>query len=359
MSRRALLPTFALLVLFTLPLLTEILGSRRLVFRDAQITHWPWRRVAVASLASGRGPVRQRRGVRRPAAPGQSQRGAPLPDVPARARRPARCCLQPALPRPHPLGLFRRETPGPRPRPLGRGGVLRRRGLRLLRDEPVVRLGLHELDRRRVLAAVVRGRRRDSGSRLQPRRGGPCRCGRRSGARTPAARRRTRVDTSDARLLRDARSRRGARGSACGTPAPAPHAFGRRSGRRAPGPRRRGPAPSAAAAGFPADLPGPAPLLGARLRSRPVLLDAGRRMAAAALRGRSGLARRRGELADFGRRAEPGLHLVRDVRHHSALRPAARRRRPRLLDAAGPRPWPRAASSRFSCRSDSRCPSTD
>ncbi|MEX0879052.1 MAG: hypothetical protein WD451_04890 [Thermoanaerobaculia bacterium] len=56
MSRRALLPTFALLVLFSLPLLSEILGSRRLVFRDAQITHWPWRRVAVASLAAGEVP---------------------------------------------------------------------------------------------------------------------------------------------------------------------------------------------------------------------------------------------------------------------------------------------------------------
>src|SRR5207244_9126986 len=39
-----------------LPLLPEILGARRLVFRDAQITHWPWRRVAIASLASGEVP---------------------------------------------------------------------------------------------------------------------------------------------------------------------------------------------------------------------------------------------------------------------------------------------------------------
>ncbi len=43
-------------LLFALPLLPEILGSRVLVFRDAQITHWPWRRVAMASLDAGRVP---------------------------------------------------------------------------------------------------------------------------------------------------------------------------------------------------------------------------------------------------------------------------------------------------------------
>ncbi len=55
-SRRALLSSFAVAVLFALPLLPEILGTRRLVFRDAQITHWPWRRVAVASLSAGEVP---------------------------------------------------------------------------------------------------------------------------------------------------------------------------------------------------------------------------------------------------------------------------------------------------------------
>ena len=34
----------------------EILGSRRLVFRDAHTTHWPWRRVAMTMLASGQAP---------------------------------------------------------------------------------------------------------------------------------------------------------------------------------------------------------------------------------------------------------------------------------------------------------------
>ncbi len=52
-SRRALSSSLAIAVLFALPLLPEILGARRLVFRDAQVTHWPWRRLAVASLAAG------------------------------------------------------------------------------------------------------------------------------------------------------------------------------------------------------------------------------------------------------------------------------------------------------------------
>jgi hypothetical protein len=46
----------AVALFFALPLLPEILGARRLVFRDAHITHWPWRRVAAAELAAGRVP---------------------------------------------------------------------------------------------------------------------------------------------------------------------------------------------------------------------------------------------------------------------------------------------------------------
>ncbi len=53
---RAFLAGLAVTVLFCLPLLPEILGARRLVFRDAHITHWPWRRVAMASLSSGSVP---------------------------------------------------------------------------------------------------------------------------------------------------------------------------------------------------------------------------------------------------------------------------------------------------------------
>src|SRR5215831_8289283 len=53
---RAVLSGIAVAVLFALPLLAEILGARRLVFRDAQITHWPWRRVAAQSLAAGELP---------------------------------------------------------------------------------------------------------------------------------------------------------------------------------------------------------------------------------------------------------------------------------------------------------------
>jgi len=53
---RAFLSGLAVIVLFCLPLLPEIVGARRLVFRDAHLTHWPWRRVAVESLSSGKVP---------------------------------------------------------------------------------------------------------------------------------------------------------------------------------------------------------------------------------------------------------------------------------------------------------------
>src|SRR5688572_16609033 len=58
MSRRgrAFLSGLAVAILFALPLLPEIVGSRRLVFRDAHMTHWPWRRVAMDMLASGKAP---------------------------------------------------------------------------------------------------------------------------------------------------------------------------------------------------------------------------------------------------------------------------------------------------------------
>ncbi|HEX4440208.1 MAG TPA: hypothetical protein VH854_09065 [Thermoanaerobaculia bacterium] len=54
--QRERLAALAVVVLFVLPMLPEIMGARRLVFRDAQITHWPWRRIALASLESGRAP---------------------------------------------------------------------------------------------------------------------------------------------------------------------------------------------------------------------------------------------------------------------------------------------------------------
>ncbi|HEY3170138.1 MAG TPA: hypothetical protein VGK08_03970, partial [Thermoanaerobaculia bacterium] len=58
MSRRgrAVLSGLAVAFLFSLPLLPEIAGSRRLVFRDAHMTHWPWRRVAMEMLDSGKIP---------------------------------------------------------------------------------------------------------------------------------------------------------------------------------------------------------------------------------------------------------------------------------------------------------------
>jgi hypothetical protein len=43
-------------LLFCLPLAPEIAGRKRIVFRDAQITHWPWRRVAMTSLGHGEVP---------------------------------------------------------------------------------------------------------------------------------------------------------------------------------------------------------------------------------------------------------------------------------------------------------------
>jgi hypothetical protein len=46
----------AVVLLFCLPLAPEIAGRRRLVFRDAHVTHWPWRRVAMASLDRGEVP---------------------------------------------------------------------------------------------------------------------------------------------------------------------------------------------------------------------------------------------------------------------------------------------------------------
>lgn len=54
--RRKLLPGLAVVVFFALPLLPEIVGARLLVFRDAQVTHWPWRRVATEALAAGEVP---------------------------------------------------------------------------------------------------------------------------------------------------------------------------------------------------------------------------------------------------------------------------------------------------------------
>ena len=86
MSRRLrdFLAALAVVVLFALPLVPEILGARLLVFRDAQITHWPWRRVAVAALRRGRGAVRQRGRFRRSAAARQPERRAALSDLPAR-----------------------------------------------------------------------------------------------------------------------------------------------------------------------------------------------------------------------------------------------------------------------------------
>jgi hypothetical protein len=58
MSARARTALFgvAVVVFLALPLLPETLGTRRLVFRDAQITHWPWRRVAMEAWREHRVP---------------------------------------------------------------------------------------------------------------------------------------------------------------------------------------------------------------------------------------------------------------------------------------------------------------
>src|SRR5262249_59845981 len=57
---RAVLSGLAVTVLFALPLLPEIVGARRLVFRDAQITHWPWRRGAVRAPSPRKVPFANR-----------------------------------------------------------------------------------------------------------------------------------------------------------------------------------------------------------------------------------------------------------------------------------------------------------
>ena len=79
MSRRSreVLAGLAVVLLFALPLLPEILGARRLIFRDALVTHWPWRRAAVEMLAAGEVPFVDAR-VRRRASPRQSERGPAL-----------------------------------------------------------------------------------------------------------------------------------------------------------------------------------------------------------------------------------------------------------------------------------------
>ena len=51
-----MLSSLAVVLLFCLPLAPEIVGRKRLVFRDAHLTHWPWRRVAMASLDRGEVP---------------------------------------------------------------------------------------------------------------------------------------------------------------------------------------------------------------------------------------------------------------------------------------------------------------
>ena len=53
---RAFLSGLAVVLLFALPLVPEIVGSRRLIFRDAHMTHWPWRRVAMQMLESQKVP---------------------------------------------------------------------------------------------------------------------------------------------------------------------------------------------------------------------------------------------------------------------------------------------------------------
>jgi hypothetical protein len=53
---RSVSTAVGVVLLFALPLLPEILGSRLLVFRDAELTHWPWHRVAMAALQTGRVP---------------------------------------------------------------------------------------------------------------------------------------------------------------------------------------------------------------------------------------------------------------------------------------------------------------
>ncbi len=270
----------------------------------------------------GRGALRQRRRLGRSAPARQSQCGAPLSDVPPRARGTAGRGLQPPLPPAHPLGVLRRPPPGESPRALRRRGLPLGDRLRLLGDDAVVRLGLHELDRRGRVDAVVRGRRSRPGRRAWPR--GEGAAGRRggAGARPPASRGRAGDLAPDARLRRDPRARKGTgRSPRRETGRPRGARLRRYGGGRA-GARLRGSPPAPARGRFSADLPRPAPLLRAGLRRGGLLPGSGHRVGAAALRRGPGTARRRRELARRGRGAQPRLHLGRDLRSRPASRPA-------------------------------------
>ena len=309
-SRRASLSSLAVVVLFSLPLLPEILGDRRLVFRDAQITHWPWRRVAVASLASGEVPF-----VNASASGGQPLLANPnavllyptfLLERVARAGRG----LQPPLPAARRVGVFRRTPPRPRARPRRRCGLPLGGRLRVLRNVAVLRVGVHELDRRGGVDAVVRRGRSRPGRGAGNRRGGAGGRRRGSGPRPAAPGRGARDLASDARLLRRSRPGKGPDAPPGRADAGARVARRRRSRGGCSRARPRGAVAAASRRRLSADLPRSASLFRARLRRGGLLAHAGDRVAAAALRRGPGASRRRRELARLRRRAQPRLHLV-------------------------------------------------
>ena len=160
MSRRLrdFLSGLAVVVLFALPLVPEIAGTRLLVFRDAQITHWPWRRVAAASLAAGEVPF-----INASASGGQPLLANPNAVLLYPSFLLERVLAPGAAFNLHYLlhvlwALLRRARARPPARPVGRRRVSVRRRLRLLGNDAVVRLGVHELDRRGRVAALVRRR---------------------------------------------------------------------------------------------------------------------------------------------------------------------------------------------------------
>ncbi len=329
---RALLAGLAVTVLFCLPLLPEVLGTRRLIFRDAHVTHWPWRRVAMDSLAAGRVPFVNV----------SSSGGEPFLANPNAVLVYPTLLLEKVLAPAaafnlhyllHVLWAF-----------FGARALARRLGLPggpaffsavAFAFSGIMMSygsGFANSVASRLLASLVRrgdsrsrpreGRSKDSARRrrLRDRLRAAASRGR-AGSLSPDDPLR-RLPRTSGDLLREKGSSRCDRESSC-----------RRSTGRARRGRARLASPPAALRGVPPDLPGTAPLLRARVRRFPLPGLADGRVALSPVRRRPRGARRGCALAV---RLSPGrgpVHLVRDVRRDSFRRHPDRGRATRLLDA--------------------------
>ena len=114
----------------------------------------------MASLDTGRVPVRQRARVGRAAAARQSERGPALPHRAPRAARAAGLGVQPPLPPARPLGASRSAPSRAAPRACRRDAALFSGcAYAFSGNDAVLRQRVRELRRVRVVASVVRGRR--------------------------------------------------------------------------------------------------------------------------------------------------------------------------------------------------------